>query len=349
MRNDILKKKKPGRKKKHKYKPALTPYQRTLKRRAEKVKQIFDASTKDLAYVSLNEALLKEHITFIKKCRYTHTPMLDHLSVPKGQLKGRTPKPFANFAINYPYIYARWLNIIQSCLNPEYPLYKFIGAKGILMSKEFFDSKSFCIYCLKNALTKEPFTYRQYLVRKDKTKWYTADNVYLFNEKDLHECKSLNIALLSLQLIKQYETNHDSSVSYMTYYTRYYMYDMDANDSANLPFNPVEPQVTLGFRPTEFYNSVATESDCSLSTFMSRMHYSYLNGGFKARPYDMLKPDYSVKAAANQEGKLSYKQQWDRLQKEQKYSQTVKYYDSTNKDKSDDVYAEDVSNNVYNE
>ena len=36
------------------------------------------------------------------------------------------------------------------------------------------------------------------------------------------------------------------------------------------------------------------------------------------RPYDMLKPDFSISAAANMQGRLSYKQQYDRAKKDER-------------------------------
>ena len=102
-----------------------------------------------------------------------------------------------------------------------------------------------------------------------------------------------------------------------------------------------------------FYKSVATDQDVQLSTFMSRIHYSYLNGGFTIRPYDMLKEDYSIEEETAKQGKVSYKKQWERDRKEKADKQTPNNIMQTNNDTRnsihDDysVYSNTPSINVY--
>ena len=208
---------------------------------------------------------------------------------------------------------------MRACLDPEYQFYRFFGGKGITVSIDFLNSKVFCKWALRVGLTKDIFTYKQYLVRNDKSKGFYRKNLTVTNEVEVHACKSLKQALKSLQLIREYEEDHDESVSYLTFYTRYYMYDLDSDDARHLKYNGnlLNTSVDkLGFLPRQFYEDVATEESCSFTTFKSRMHYSYLNGGFIARPHDMLKPEYSVSEEANKQNKLSYKQQYYRDQKD---------------------------------
>ena len=180
------------------------------------------------------------------------------------------------------------------------------------------------------------FTFKQYLVRNDKSKGFYRKNLTVTSEEEVHACKSVKQVLKSVQLIKEYEEDHDETVSYLTFYTRYYMYDLDSYDARHLKYNrnimTVNSVDKLGFLPKQFYTDMATDESCSFTTFMSRMHYSYLNGGFIARPHDMLKPDYSVSEEANKQNKLSYKQQYHRDLKDKE-----KNNNPYNFEKSDDL------------
>ncbi len=288
-----------------------------FKDRSAIINAIFDTSTKDMSYVVNNAELLKAHKHFIMKSAYSTNTALSKYVVPSGKSKGLSPRLFDFFKERYTYIYERWMHLIQCCFDESYPLYQFFGGRGIYMSKEFLDGKLFCIWCLKNGVTSRLGMYKTYIQRRRKDRNFSPINCYVITEKELHNCGSLDLVLNSLSFIKRYEENHAKNVSYMLAYTRYYVYDMSVEDSVMWDYNPasiVDKQ--FGFSPIKFYESVADESSCTMSVFLSRYHYSYLNSGFIARPYDMLKPDYSVSAAANSQGKLSYKQQWDRLQKE---------------------------------
>lgn len=296
---------------------------RSKEERAEAARKIFDESTSDLSYITNSPDLLRAHARYIAKSK--SLPIFKSLPTLSGPNKGLVAKTFSSFSTHYPFIYERWVHLIKVCNDQTHPMFKFFGGKGVTLSKEFLDGKKFCMWCLHHGLTQSTFEYRQYLQRKRKNGPYSRHNCFVISEKEIHECKSLYLVLGSLRLIKLYEESHDKSVSYMTYYTRYYMYDMSEEDARSWEYDPRNPETTVGFKPTSFYASVAKEGDCSVTTFMSRIHYSYLNGGFEIRPYDMLKPEYSVKEEANKQGKLSYKQQYDRNRQENKnnvYSNT---------------------------
>lgn len=323
------------------------------KERVEKLINIFsNGNVLDLSYVTGNPELLKAHREVIRTCKYIPFKYAK-CEVPSGPSKGLKPRYFSGFKEHYKYIYERWIHLVKSCFDPNYPFYKFFGAKGIYMNFHFLNSKRFCYWCLVNGLTHELGTYTEYLQRRKKDKQFSPRNCYVVSEKDVHSCKTLKMALQNLRLIKLYEEGHDKSVSYMTFYTRYYAYDMKAEDALSWAYAPKWDNV--GFSPQTFYNSVATEESCSYSTFMSRMHYSYLNGGINIRPYEMLKPDFSITAEANRQGKLSYKQQWDRDQKEKedKYNpysvQTESPIQDTSIQNDIDVYSYNKDLDVYGE
>jgi hypothetical protein len=258
------------------------------------------------------------------------------------------PKMFRSFASLYKNIYSRWKFIVLSCYDESFYAYKFFGMHGITVSEDFLDTKKFCIWCLENNVTSRLGMYTTYIQRKDKTKEYSSDNCFSITEKDIISGKDLYTSLGSLYLAKRYEENHEKTVSYTTAYTRYYVYDMNLEDSLNYPcilygYSYIN---NIVFSPRKFYDSVATEKDVSRSTYISRMHYSSNAAhGFTRRPYDMLKPEFSVSDSANSENKLSYKQMYIRRLKEQQKNKAKEYESmSTNdiinhlKEKFPDVY-----------
>lgn len=285
--------------------------------RSPVIERIFDPNRKDLSYITENDELLKSHFQFISECPYSTNSSLKKFKVPTGASKGLYPKQFYYFDKCYPYIYERWVHMIRSCLDPSYPSYKYFGAKGIYVSRDFLDSKWFCRWCLRNKLTCRLGSYEKYMVRRKKHGNYSPVNCYVVSEKELHECKGIKQVLNSLYIVKRYEEKHHPSVSYMTMYSRYYVWDWSLDDSLMIEYDNHLAADQFGFSPLNFYNSVADETSCSQSTFLSRVHYSYLNGGFICRPYDMLKPEYSVSEECAKQGKLSYKQKWSRDKKEQ--------------------------------
>lgn len=277
------------------------------KERAAIVNRIFKQANDDLSYIICNEELLKEHIDFINSADYSE--FTTKRSLCNIRTNGnKKPKKFKYFKHHYNHIYDRWVHMIRSCYDKKYQYYPFIGGKGIKMDNKLLDGKYFCIWCLKNGLIKKQFMYDQYLIRKDKTKNYTEDNLLVLSEKELHECKKLSNALITLNAAKLYEESHDPSVSYMTFYTRYFLYDLDDQDSRHLKYETQQTNICMGFSASVFYKSVADENCCSYNLFLRRMHEVYLIPGFNFRPYDMLKPDYSIAAAANQFGLKTYKQ-----------------------------------------
>jgi len=329
--------KKRGRKKKRGVKKATT----------KNIEALFDESADDLSYITSSKLLLRKHLKLIDDSKYLAPTKY---VVKSGKYEGRSPMSFYGFATRYKNLYNWWIHIVRSCLDPEYDFYRFFGAKGVSLSIYFIESKRFCKWALRKGLVNGPFTYKQFLVRKDKSMNFTKSNLRVTSEVEVHRCNSLRQALESIQLIKEYEEGHDPSVSFLTFHTRYYMYDLDSDDSRYLKYNSENGFAslieTLGFSPTKFYNSVATDESCSFSTFKSRMHYSYLNGGFIARPHDMLKPEYSVSEEANRQNKLSYKQQYERNKKLKENS--VYKFTNNNEDiyiSNDDVYSN--NDNIY--
>lgn len=319
-------------------------YYKTRKDKIKTAEQIFDREANDLSYIIENKQLLKRHTIFINKSRYVKNSSLYKYKVPSGRYEGMTPLPFMGFQEFYPNIFDLWIHIIKSCFDVTYRFYPYFGGKGIYPGADVLDSRRFALWCLRNGFSNKPFTYSKYFQRKNKSKGYTLSNCYITTEKAVHSPTNLSKVIEGIRLIKLYEEDHDPSVSYITFYTRYYLYDMDA-DGARFAKHPEIP----GFMPTSFYQCVADENSCTFSTFISRMHYSYLNGGHRIRPYDLLKPEYSVGDDCNSQGKLSYKQQYHRNKKEQneKYNpyavnkELVQHTDTN----IDDVYYD--GNNVY--
>lgn len=334
----------------YQYRYKKTNVKHFYKNRAHKEKtaiKIFDPEAPDLSYISNNPQLLRRHITFINKCREWTFRGYTRFTVPEGKCAGMHSQIFEGFRERYPTLYELWMHIIRSCLDKTYSFYPYFGAKGIYPGKDFLDSRQFAIWCLRNDFVGKPFTYTMYLQRKNKKKGYTIGNCYFVTEKEAHAPTKLSSVINSIRLLKLYEENHNPDISYLTFYTRYYMYDMDEYDSRMAEYSTAN-----NFSPVVFYDSVADENSCSQSTFLSRMHYSYLNGGFIARPYDMLNPEYSVKEEANKQGKLSYKQQYDRNKKEE--AEKADIYNNSQTDNNliynntnNNVYSTDSELNVY--
>lgn len=323
-------------------------YVRNSKKGKERIKKLISMSINedplDLSYVTSNHGLLKAHREVIRTRKYIPFKYYN-CEVPSGPGKGLRPKCFSGFKKYYKYIYERWIHLIKSCFEPNYPFYKFFGAKGIYMSSHFLNGKKFCYWCLANGLTHNLGTYTEYLQRRNKDKQFSPKNCYVVSEKEIHECKTLKMALQSLRLIKLYEEGHDKSVSYMTFYTRYYVYDMKAEDALSWKYIPKCVNANAGFSPYTFYKSVATEESCSYSVFISRIKYSHLSNETNIRPYEMLKPDFSTTAEANHQGKLTYHQQRRRDQKERK-SKYNPYSVQTENPIQDTSIPNDV--NIYN-
>lgn len=319
-------------------------------KRAEKIKKIFDFSQQDTSYISNDKSLLIKHARFIAKAHYTgERCMFKDYENKTGVYKGMKPKLFCGFYEMYPNIYERWCHMIRSCFDESYPAYQFIGAKGVTISSKFLDSKFFCVWCLHQGLNSKLGEYKQYFQRKNKDKMYSPGNCYVISEHEIHKCKTVQLALSILSFIKTYEEYHDKSVSYMTAYTRYFCYDLPAKGAASLPCIPKRHggDEVFCFKPVQFYKSVANDESCSMSTFLSRIHYSYLNGKFSIRPYDMLKIDYSVNDAANAEGKLSYKQWWERKRKENESQSIVSSNSSVYSNDQPSIYTDNGVSSVY--
>lgn len=322
-----------------------------IKSSRDAIESLFDRDSEDLSYITNNKSLLRKHLKLIDTYTYlSPTPYV----INSGKYAGLSPMSFYGFATRYKNIYSWWIHIVRSCLDPNYDFYQFFGAKGISLSLDFIESKRFCKWALRKGLNQEPFTYKQFLIRKNKSRNYCKTNLRITSEVEVHKCSTLRQALESIQLIKEYEEGHDKSVSFLTFHTRYYMYDLDSEDSRYLKYNSENGFASLveslGFSPTKFYNSVATKESCSFSTFKSRMHYSYLNGGFIARPHEMLKPEFSVSAEANRQNKLSYKQQYERNKKVKENSIYKNCNDSVLIDSvscNDNVYSYESDFNVY--
>lgn len=275
------------------------------------VEAIFDKShKKDSTYILASEELLNAHIKFIEDSPYDYQiyGALDPNSFQVDD-SGKRPLKFDSFPSKYRFIYARWKHIIRCCYDSNYDSYKYFGAKGIKMSDDFLDSKKFCIWCLKNGVTGDPSRYKQYLVRKDKYKEYSFENCQAITEKELHECKSAALAFQLIYLTKKYQEYHDKSVTYATYYTRYYMYDMDPESAGSIKGRSNGRggnSSAYTFKPFIFYESVADENSCTLQLFLSHIHEACLIPGFQVYPYDMLRKDYSITAEARKQGLRTY-------------------------------------------
>jgi hypothetical protein len=328
------------------------------------VESIFKHDENDLSYITKDKDLLKQHIRFITNSQYSKNEALDCYIVPDGHCKGSRPKYFIGFKKFYKIIFDRWTHLLKCTLDKDYLYYKFFGGKGIYITQDFLDAKKFCIWCLKNGLTGKLGTFTTYLLRKRDYIHFSSNNCYVVTEKDLHECKSLKMVLNNIYVTKKYEEGHDPTVSYLTMYTRYYVYSLSLQDALYTEYKIDRKggwKETIGFSPKIFYTSVATESDVPESTFLSRIHYSYLNGGFIVRPYDMLKEDFSVDAEAAKQGKVSYKRQWNinNKEREKRGIYSTNTYNDSFKNKSTDnetnstieesnVYSNKPDDDVYN-
>lgn len=315
--------------------------------RASIVRAIFDKSTKDLSYILASEELLNAHIKYIEESPYDER-IAGPLDASAFQVDehGKHPLKFESFPMKYRYIYARWKHIIRCCYDPNYESYKYFGAKGIKMSDDFLDSKKFCIWCLKNGLTRDPFKYDQYLIRKNKYKEYSFENCQVVTEKELHECKSPVLAFHSLYVTRKYQEFHDDSVSFMTYYTRYYMYDMDPDSAGSIKggANGIGGRGSaFTFKPVVFYKSVATEKSCPLSVFLCRIHDAYLTPGFRVYPYSMLNPKFSIRTEARKQKLRCYKELWEDEQKKKNNN----YINNTYVNNENEIYKDTTDNEIY--
>lgn len=326
-KSNISKKSTKTKRKKRKYKRKRgrkkMPWRKKFKENRESiVNKIFDSSTKDMSYVTSNPALLEAHKKFILDSNYSFNNVDNFIEEDLEQM----PKIFDFFRQRYAYIWKRWYSLLNICYNKNHVLYPMFGAKGVKLSNEFLDAKFFCIWCLENGLTGKYGSYTTYLQRKDKTKSYSPSNCYVVTEKDNHNGKSLKSVLESLRLIRVFEEDTTKSVSYLTFYTRYFVYDFDEYDALHAKL--ITTKYKYDFKPFVFYNSVATEKSCSFSTFASRILAAKLvaSGNFIVKPYDMLKPEYSVEEECAKQGAISYKSQWERKRKEkiEKYNPYIK-------------------------
>lgn len=336
-------KRKVGRRKK----PGRKPVKLT---QAEVIQNIFYKDESDLCYITKNSKLKAQHIKLIQRLRSVNSNRLVPKSIKEGiENPDLWPKAFKMFNVLYKSIYNWWIYLLRCCYDKTYVMYQFFGARGITLSSRFLDGKNFCIWALNKGLTNKAFTYTTYIQRKNRNIGFSERNCYVITEKEVHECKTLEDVLNSLYIIKKYEEGHDHSVSYMTYYTRCYIYNLPPDDARMWPHY----RHKIGeFSPVNFYQSVADDTSVTATTFMSRVHYAYLNGGHTMRPYEMLKPEYSVMATANAENKLSYKQQYNRNKKAEKgesvyCNKEINSLISTNEDLS--VYSNNNEMNPYSQ
>lgn len=310
------KKKKPGRKKSSK----LSFESKTVQ---NKIKKIFDSSQPDLSYITKDKKLLKKHINFINSLPYC--PMSTFVGpISHQKLTIKKPQLFVAFHRCYEPIFRRWLRLLAHCYNERSECYQFFGKRGIKMSDDFLDCKKFCIWCLTNGLVYAPDSYINYLVRKDKSDDYTLDNVRIISEKQLHNEPDITDALDTIILAKCYEACHHESVSYMSAYTRYYVYDFTIEDAISVPYMPSNKlkssgEISIGFQPLSFYKSVADENSCTWSEFWSRMHMTYMSK-IPPRPYDLLSKEFSTVEHVAKLGVKSYKQLWEESLAEKKNS-----------------------------
>lgn len=306
----------------------------------------FDSSTHDLSFIYDNDGMIDLHIKLIESVP-TITSIPGEHSVTKivDPITKCTPVSFSGFKRRYKYIYTRWITMLRSCYDTTFRLYPYFGRRGIRVCDEFMDARKFCIWCLEHKLVKNPTMYTQYFVRIDKTGNYEPSNCDVIFEQDLHRTTNIKTALNLLYLVKKYEESHHPSVSYMTFYTRYFLYDFCVDDARSVVYKPIALTKTFGFKPYEFYESVADSYSCSWTTFASRVHDAYLMPGFKMYPYDMLKPEYSTIDTAKRQGCTAYKSLWDKAHKENLKSQQNTSNNYNHND--NDVYSECNANNVY--
>lgn len=287
-----------------------------------KIKKIFDPSQPDLSYITKDKKLLKKHINFINSLPYCSMSFLGG-PVSHRKLTITRPKLFVAFNKCYEPIFSRWFRLLAYCYSESSECYQFFGKRGVKMCDDFLDCKRFCIWCLTNGLVNAPDSYVNYLIRKDKTGDYTLDNVSIISEKQLHNEPDIANALDTIILAKKYEDHHHESVSYMSAYTRYYLYDFTVEDAISAPYTSRKikspGETTIGFQPVSFYKSVANEDSCTWSEFWSRMHMTYMSK-IPPRPYDLLNKDFSTVEHVAKLGKKSYKQLWEESLAEKKNS-----------------------------
>lgn len=278
-----------------------------------KIKKIFDQSQPDLSYITKDRKLLKKHIEFIHNLPYcSMRSVCDRLY--RKKLTIERPRSFVAFHKCYGPIFRRWARLLSHCYSEYNECYQFFGKRGVKLCDDFLDCKKFCIWCLINGLVHEPDSYKMYLVRKDKSGDYTLDNVSIIYEKQLHSTPDLSDALDTIIFAKNYEDRHHESVSYMSAYTRYYLYDFTVEDAISAPYTPdgsKKPrspgETHIGFQPRSFYKSVADEDSCTWSEFWCRMNITYMSK-IPPRPYDLLSKEFSTVEHAAKFGKKSYTQ-----------------------------------------
>ena len=309
-------------------------------------KGLFEDGENDLKYITENKSLFEKHKRFIRSRKY-YDVVNKHIRDISVEIDGKILKPiqFSRFTTLYPYIAERWIHLLRSCYDKSYYFYKFIGARGVGISSEFFNAKYFCLWCLRHGLTSKLGSYKEYMVRKDKTRHYSYFNCVVVKEKDIHSGKAIRSAIDSILLARAYEICHEKNVSFMTAYTRLFVWDMCIEDAISHPGPTLhKSHEASGFSPTQFYADVADENSCSLSTFMSRISWHYTNGKIQVRPYDILKPEFSISEAYNAQGKLSYKQVYYRKEKEEARTSQDNYVNdklpsSVYFDKDNEVYS----------
>lgn len=290
-----------------------------------KIKKIFDQSQPDLSYITKDRKLLKKHIEFIHNLPYCSMGCVVS-QILNQKLTIKRPLSFVAFHKCYKPIFRRWTRLLSYCYNEHDECYQFFGKRGVKLCDDFLDCKKFCIWCLTNGLVYEPDSYKMYLVRKDKSGDYTLDNVSIIYEKQLHSTPDLSDALDTIVLAKNYEDHHHESVSYMSAYTRYYLYDFTLEDAISAPYapdiskKPRSPgETVIGFKPRSFYKSVADEDSCTWSEFFSRMQMTY-KSKVPPRPYDFLIKEFSTTEYVAKFGKKSYERLWKESLAEKKNS-----------------------------
>lgn len=264
----------------------------------------------NLEHIINDKELLDKNLHFINVARYTTFAFKKDYTINKETPKNHLPKEFQGFAKFYPDIYSRWIFMIRICFDTSHKLYKFFGGKGITVSKDFLNSKTFCKWCLKKGLISKLGSYDKYLIRKERDKGFSFENCNVISEKDIHIGKTLKLALEKLFLIKKYEEGHPDNLTFMNFYAKYYVYGLAVEDALAQCERGGRGDVFI-FSANNFYNAVADETCCTLSVFKSRIHWSYMNKIPLYRPYDMLRPDYSLSEACALHGITSYHAKWD--------------------------------------
>lgn len=299
------------------------------------IKKYIMQGNQDFSYICENQNLLKKHIKFINSLEYdiySNSTISSKKLILPSQIKY-----FCGFREFYKHIYDRWKHMIYSCYSINYSFYKHFGARSITVSDEFLDTKQFCIWCLKNGLCNRPHMYTTYLQRKDKSKGYSPDNCFAIKESDIHTNANMKIALNNLYLAKRYNEDHDKTVTYLSMYTRYYMYDFDLDLALHYKLdrtNAFTNKFTIGFFPTRFYQSVAKESDVPLKIFINRLSKSSVDKNFNLKPYELLKPDYSFTKDATSQGITTYMTLWYKRKSHEK-AISLRKNNTPNKDNND--------------